>query len=71
MPKWLKMGKNWWQSKGAISSMHKKHKKNVVQQQTCEKGAKTRNQVVADIQKFALCAQHSLATKNLPLGSKG
>ena len=38
--KWLKMGENGWQLKCAKSSMHKKRKNPVMEQQTCEKGPK-------------------------------
>ena len=38
--KWLKMGENGWQLKCATSSMHKKRKNPVMEQQTCEKGPK-------------------------------
>ena len=50
--KWSKMGANGWQFKCATSSMHKKVKKLVMEQQTCEKA---RVQAVAERKNFALC----------------
>ena len=61
------MAENGWQFKCTTSSIHKKGKKISYGTNNQLKKAKTRVQVVADIQKFALCAHCGL---NIPQNQK-